>query len=459
VAGTGTHGNAGTGGPATQATLNFPSGAAAAPDGTLYVSESNGFRIRKLTPPMPGYASGETLIPDETGREVYVFDSRGRHLRTVDARTQVVTALFEYDPAGRLRIVKDLLGLETRIERDAAGRPTAIVAPSGERTALALDAAGWLARVENPAQEAVSLTSSGTGLLATLTDPRGGVQRFDYDPDSLLTQAGTLSLARDPLTGFLRTTTLGVVVDSRDYSTFGEPRSYRATVNGTAVYDVSYVRDTLGRITQKTETIEGQTTVWGYSYDPADRLEVVTKDGLEVARYAYDSNGNRLTKVTLDGTETGEYDAQDRLLGYGGATYTYTANGELRTKTDGSGTTAYTYDRVGNLTRVELPDGRQVEYVMDGQNRRIGKKVDGVLVQGWLYRDQLEPVAELDGSGQVVARFVLEPARAGLHLEGRRDLQHRQRPPRQPAASHRHGDRGGRPAARLRRVRPGHARH
>jgi RHS repeat-associated protein len=44
--------------------------------------------------------------------------------------------------------------------------------------------------------------------------------------------------------------------------------------------------------------------------------------------------------------------------------------------------------------------------VTDGQNRRIGKKVNGVLTQGFLYQDGLNPVAELDGNGNVVARFV-----------------------------------------------------
>jgi len=53
-----------------------------------------------------------------------------------------------------------------------------------------------------------------------------------------------------------------------------------------------------------------------------------------------------------------------------------------------------------------LPDGRVVGYVVDGQDRRVGKKVDGVLVQGFLYQDQLNPVAELDGSNNVVSRFV-----------------------------------------------------
>src|SRR5437667_11763321 len=43
---------------------------------------------------------------------------------------------------------------------------------------------------------------------------------------------------------------------------------------------------------------------------------------------------------------------------------------------------------------------------MDGQNRRIGKKVNGILTQGFLYQNQLNPVAELDGTGNVVSRFV-----------------------------------------------------
>ncbi|MBK7351991.1 MAG: RHS repeat-associated core domain-containing protein [Gemmatimonadetes bacterium] len=61
---------------------------------------------------------------------------------------------------------------------------------------------------------------------------------------------------------------------------------------------------------------------------------------------------------------------------------------------------------MGNLTAVTLPDSTQISYLVDGQGRRIGKKVNGVLVQGWLWQGQLAPVAELDGSGQVVSRFV-----------------------------------------------------
>jgi len=36
----------------------------------------------------------------------------------------------------------------------------------------------------------------------------------------------------------------------------------------------------------------------------------------------------------------------------------------------------------------------------------VGKKVDGVLAQGFLYQDGRRPIAELDGSGAIVSRFV-----------------------------------------------------
>jgi RHS repeat-associated protein len=55
---------------------------------------------------------------------------------------------------------------------------------------------------------------------------------------------------------------------------------------------------------------------------------------------------------------------------------------------------------------VRLPTGITIDYLVDAQNRRIGKKVNGSLVKGFLYQSQLAPIAELDGSNNVVSRFV-----------------------------------------------------
>jgi len=127
-----------------------------------------------------------------------------------------------------------------------------------------------------------------------------------------------------------------------------------------------------------------------------------------LSHYTYDSNGNRLSHTDATGTVNGTYDAQDRLTQYGNLQLTYTTNGELQTKTNPAlGQTAFfVYDVLGNLKGATLPGSTVVEYVVDGQNRRIGKKVNGVLVQGFLYQNQLNPVAELDGTGAVVSRFV-----------------------------------------------------
>ncbi len=108
----------------------------------------------------------------------------------------------------------------------------------------------------------------------------------------------------------------------------------------------------------------------------------------------------------LKTAQSAKYDAQDRLLTYGGNSYSYTANGELQSKVAPTGTTSYNYDVLGNLLSATLADDTVVEYIIDGQNRRIGKKVNGALVQGFLYENQLNPIAELDGAGNVVSRFV-----------------------------------------------------
>ena len=66
----------------------------------------------------------------------------------------------------------------------------------------------------------------------------------------------------------------------------------------------------------------------------------------------------------------------------------------------------YDYDVLGNLRVVMLPDGTKIEYLVDAADRRIGKKVNGKLVQAFPVAGPLRPNAELDGDGKIVSRFV-----------------------------------------------------
>ncbi|MER0169878.1 MAG: hypothetical protein DU489_04600 [Nitrosomonas sp.] len=222
-----------------------------------------------------------------------------------------------------------------------------------------------------------------------------------YDDDGLLVRAGDLKLTRNADNGILTGTALAATTTSQSYNAFGELSQLIASQAGDTMLAIQYTRDKAGRITRKTETIAGQTNTTNYSYDLAGRLVKVEKDGASIT-YRYDSNGNRLSRNNVTGT----YDPQDRLLTYGNASYSYTANGELKTRASGGQTTAYRYDVRGNLTNVTLPDGTTIEYLADGRNRRIAKKVNGAKVQGFLYQSQLRPIAELDGNGNIVSRFV-----------------------------------------------------
>ncbi len=100
------------------------------------------------------------------------------------------------------------------------------------------------------------------------------------------------------------------------------------------------------------------------------------------------------------------YDMQDRLLTYGSNVYEYTLNGELKEKQDPSGRTSYEYDAMGMLKTVTLPGGVTIAYVLDAAGRRVGEKVDGALVQGFVYDPANRIVAELDADGEVVTRFL-----------------------------------------------------
>jgi YD repeat-containing protein len=63
------------------------------------------------------------------------------------------------------------------------------------------------------------------------------------------------------------------------------------------------------------------------------------------------------------------------------------------------------YDGAGALKSVVTPT-RRIDYVYDAFGRRIGKIVDGTLQRGWVYQDELRPVAQLVASGQIEATFV-----------------------------------------------------
>jgi RHS repeat-associated protein len=359
-------------------------------------------------------ASRKTADPRTEKRSLLVnLDKQPTVVHRPDG-SQIVTT---YDSAGRVSTVtypkgpntSDGTVTVTRTYNATTGKLSGMTSSDGQSLAFGYDgrlllSATWSGTVAG----SVSRTYDNNFRVASESVNGANTVAMGYDDDGLLASVDGLTITRDPTNGLISDTTLGSVTNHRTYDNVGKMATYEAKFGATSLYLVAYVRDSLGRIEQKTETIQGTTVVWNYSYDSAGRLWQVMQNGMLTATYLYDANGNRLTKTTSSETDTGTYDNQDRLLTYGKWAYTYTANGELQTKTDttNGAVTTYSYDGQGNLRHVSLPDGRAIDYVVDAENRRVGKKINGALVRRWLYKDTLRPAAEFDGAGNLLAHYV-----------------------------------------------------
>jgi RHS repeat-associated protein len=316
------------------------------------------------------------------------------------------TLNYGYDSAGRLANLTLPAG-QYGYSYNAIGQTNAITAPGG--VAMSYGYSGTLltgVTWSGPVAGSIGYGHDNDFRVQQITVNGSDAIAYQYDADNLLAAAGSLTLARDSQNGLLIGTTLGSTTESYSYNAFGEVTGYTGKHGATNLLTVAYTRDKLGRITEKAETIQGVTTTYNYAYDAIGQLTEVKHNGATAAAYTYDGNGNRLSKTGPGISETGSYDAQDRMLNYAGTTYSYNANGELQSKVQGGQTSSYSYDALGNLRHVTLPNGTQIDYLIDGQNRRIGKKVNNTLTQGFLYQGQLQPAAELDASGNVVSRFV-----------------------------------------------------
>ncbi len=313
------------------------------------------------------------------------------------------TIAINYDSGGRLDNMVFPRGTLDYGYDPGTGNLNSIIAPDGAILNFTYD--GFLQTGTSWGGPAGSVSGNVTqtfdnSFRVTSRSVNGGnTINFVYDNDDLVTSAGAQTLSYDSQNGLISGTTLGVVNDSYSFSGFGEISNYTANSNGSTVFQTQFIRDKIGRITQKVETVQGVVSTFDYFYDASGRLISVNKNGLSHETFTYDSNGNRTNNSAT-------YDDQDRLNSTATSSYTYTDNGELLSKTDNVGTTSYEYDALGNLMKVTLPSGNFIDYLVDGKNRRVGKKVDGTLEKVWLYQGNLSPIAQLDAAGNVVARFV-----------------------------------------------------
>jgi len=348
---------------------------------------------------LQGYDPPDTAGATQPWTYSYNLDRRITGITRPDGSSTA----FDYDDKGRLSSVA--MGIDTigYTYDDITGQVVASSSPYGVTETYRFDGGFQLGQSwDGAVQGSIDFTLNDAFLPASLAVNSADTVNFEYDNDRHMVQAGELSIGRDADTGFVTGTSLGLVTSTHDYNGFAELEMQTAAYNGTMVYEATYTRDTLGRITTKTETIGGITSTYSYIYDTADRLQTVQESAVTTETYAYDTNGNRTSANGLAAT----FDTQDRMEALGSNTYAYTPNGELLEKTMGGNTTSFTYSPMGALLSVDLPNtDDDIDYIIDAEGRRVGVQVGGVLVKGFLYKG-LFILAELDGSHNVVSRFI-----------------------------------------------------
>lgn len=311
-------------------------------------------------------------------------------------------------------------GTYTQTMDSTNGLPSTINQPDGSWTSISYagtsmigstnyDTSSSLIGSYAPTYSSVALVESDS-----VTNPLGIASTINYlyNDDEDLTKAGDLTLNYNTPNGQLTGTSIGTgtsaITDTYTYNNYGEVTDYVAKRGTTTIYSLTLARDASGRINGKTQTMNATTDAFEYTFDVTGRLTETKKNTATVATYNYDTNSNRNGGAIGAQPTTASYDDQDRLTTYNTLSFTYNANGDLTSKTNNTlgQTTQYTYDVFGNLKQVQLPGGPVIDYEVDALNRRIGKKVNGVLQKRWVYMDQYRIAAELNATGAITKRFV-----------------------------------------------------
>ena len=432
VAGNGTPAPGLDGKPATQTSLYYPFGIAVALDGSLYVTEPDGPRIRRISQPAGSIVSplsGEIPFAEENGLG-HVFSSAGLHLKTVDLETGSDLYTFDYDADDRVVSVNDRFGNPTAIERDGAGRPFAIVSPDGLRTTLTVNGQNQLTGITFPDGSAYGFEYTPEGLLTAKIDPAGNRFEHFFDTGGRLVSAsdqeqGNWQFAQSAdATGLVTSTTLtaegaGTTYQDRTESTgaytsritdaAGSETVFTSSADDLSshkelscgmVLDFTYGADaqfkfrTLKQAVETTQSNLKRTMLFDKTYQDTDGdslpdriTKTVTVNGKVTIRLNDTLQGNTVITTPQGRTTTVAYDPQNLLVSEFAPRslydthYSYDARGRLTLVSTDTRQTAFSYDANGNLAALTDPLGRQTRYEYDAVGRVTGvSRPDGSFV-------------------------------------------------------------------------------
>ncbi|MCI5066766.1 DUF6531 domain-containing protein [bacterium] len=311
-------------------------------------------------------------------KEVYAYDVRGNRTkieRYASDGTLTYEESFTYDSQNRLTVRQQGTSSTSQYRYDALDRLVRITDPNGGVTTQNFDAYDQLTSLVDAANETLGMTYDVVGNITSVTDPRGNTTRYKYDLLNRKTETDSpdtgITTIRYDLEGNLISSTdaRGVVssalfnerneISSLSFPTAAEAQTFSYDVagrlsgfqdpSGSTTYSYG-LRDNVGAV----DTVIGtQRYAQQFTYDGADRPQVLTYPSGAQIGVSYDSDGN-VEKIQVNGQDV----VRD---------IRYHAFGPVRSWTYGSGLThELEYDLGYRVTGVRSGGVLDHQFVNDG---------------------------------------------------------------------------------------------
>ena len=374
-----------------------------------------------------------TVITDANSGTIHMtYDLNDQLISVADQLSH--TTQYGYDGVGNQTVITHANGYTVTLAYDALNRLIERAYPDGSKDTFTYDAVGnqlsagngvvtctfqydalnrLLQKTDSRFGKSVSYTYDGVGNRVTMTDPEGGVTAYRYDDANRLVSITapngvTTFYTYDPVGNRLKKTLSNGIESVYTYDGADQFLTVvNRKANGEVISQYTYTYDGVGNRLTKTD-LQGMHT---YTYDDIYRLTRVDYPSGDFEVFTYDGVGNRLTKTDSSGTTTYTHDAANRMLTAGSISYGYDANGNLTSKTDANGTTQYTFDYQNRLVEITYPIVTGLpttEITYDPYGNRTSKTDSTGQVQ-YFYDDGRDVIAEYDGNGTWLARYIHGP--------------------------------------------------
>jgi RHS repeat-associated protein len=391
-----------------------------------------------------GLSNATGQVSPDTGSTNRSFDAAGNPISRIDARGVVVQ--YAYDALNRLTNViypaEPSLNISYTYDQATPisgcpnnfniGHLTTMTDISGT-TSWCYTNQGDISEVRQVVNNTVYLhvyAYTSARRLTYLQYPSGFELEYSYDADGRVSTIGYLQQL-GPYGSYINST-LTPLITSVSYLPFGPVSEYSYAQNGQSVtrtYDANYrltdlvsigltlhfLRDAKGRIQAEGSNAGASPASETYQYDPLDRLTtVLDANGNLEEGVSYNQAGDRLSKVTPQGTQSYGYNSgTHQLINVGGLTRSVDATGNITAMTDPTGElVGLGYDDTNRLTAVTSGNNTIANYQYNGEGQRVWQTITEPSA------GQAATIYDPTGKGDLLGEYFASDYREYVYLNG-----------------------------------------